>query len=171
MEEKCLNTLIKNNFERYGFAYKIPDPQPNKFGQMTSIKRPFDIFACILGKNIYMENKMQNNGYKSFNYENKLEDHQKDALHKIKHDNHNNVCLVGLGVWERYKTFELLLFDYQLIDYLKSNLNKNSLLKKELIKLKQNEYAISITKKKFDVESIFSKIITIDIYKKLFMED
>ncbi|MDA3854610.1 MAG: hypothetical protein PF569_00015 [Candidatus Woesearchaeota archaeon] len=166
MEEKDFNGLMSKVFNQYGFSYKIPDPQVNKYGIIADTKRPFDIFACVLGKNIYIENKFLNNGYASFPFS-RLEDHQRSSLIKIKKDRKQNETLVGVGFWKRYGYYTFMVMDYSLIEYLE-RLGKKSILKKEQIVLLDKGYMIPINKKEFDPKLVIDKNLTIEVWNNIF---
>ena len=168
MLEKDFNTIWNNMFKEIGFSYKIPDPQKNQFGTITDSKRPFDIFSCAFQRNWYVENKLVKGGYYAFNF-NRIEDHQWDNLEKIHKDTPSNITIFGIGFYEPRKIFDFIIIDLELAKYLKES--QVSIKRKELLYLKEKGFIITIKKKRFDINLIFDKILTINKWKEIFEEE
>lgn len=136
MKEKDLNSIINRSFSRYGFSHKISDPMHG-----TGIQNPFDGFSVFYDSPWYWESKLLK-GYQAFNFK-KIEKHQIDNLFFIKQELDHCYSLIILGIYEPRKYFDVLFFDITCIKNL-INLNKKSLLKKELLELKEQEYTFPI---------------------------
>lgn len=103
----------------------------------TGIQNPFDGFSVMHNLPWYWESKLLK-GYKAFNFK-KIEDHQIENLLKIK-DGLGDNCysLIILGVFEPRQYFDIFFFD---TGYIMDRIveGKKSILKKELLEIKENE--------------------------------
>lgn len=157
MKESNFNSVIIKTFNSYGngWAYKIPDPQG--IVAVNSVKRPFDVIANYDNESYYIESKLLKNDFLNFNFK-RLEDHQVWNLKQIKESNEYALCLVFIAYWISRKIYEFFVLD---IEYILKQIGKNkkSLLKKELLELKQNNMSVKIKKGKFDIDEMRSKII------------
>ena len=169
MKETVLNTIIKNSFiNANGWGYKIPDPsQTDIIGRKTNgisiFKtgiRPFDGVAVLYQKTIFWEAKLLK-GYKSFNF-NLIREHQISNLFAISRNKGtrdiNIYPLIIVGIWEPHKYFDLYFFHIDYIINLQKR-DKNSILKKEFMELKNKQLFLSIRKKLFDCNILTGKII------------
>jgi len=165
MDEKELNRDIGKRFRlREYFVHKLSD-DAGSF--VSTSKKPFDLFAVTKDIIFYGEGKLIKGGYSSFNF-NRIEDHQIKNLTDISTFKHSNIIsCVYVGFWESRKIYNVLFIDIDLINYLIKN-NKKSILKKELLILDESGYLNKI--KKFDIDNIRSRLLTIEKWKEI-MED
>lgn len=154
MKESDLNRVINKNFKSIGFSHKISDPVGG-----YGIENPFDGISFIFNKPYFWESKFLKNNFNAFNFS-KIEDHQFENLTKIKKLDIMNIseCIIILGYWVKNKIYEFFIFDINLIKDLKEK-GKVSILKKEILKLKEKDLSIKIKKEIFDVNEIQNKII------------
>lgn len=148
MKEKDFNQYFVSYINNYteGWAYKIPDPR--KGFSTSSAKRPYDIQGAYKDMDLYVESKFLK-GYKAFNF-NKIEPHQIYYLTQVSNSISKNFTtrypLICLAIWEPRKFIHMYFFDIKLINKLIKN--KKSILKKELLKLKSENYYIDMSLKK-----------------------
>lgn len=148
MLEKDLNSIINRSLSEYGFSHKIADPMHG-----TGTQKPFDGFSVFLNSSWYWESKFLK-GYQAFNFK-RIESHQMDSLLYIKKELDKVYSLIILGVYYPRKYFDLYFFD---IDYIYNLIDsKKSILKKELLDLKNN-HSIKIIRKddKYWIEDVLS---------------
>lgn len=166
MVESDLNRIIYSSFRLDGdFAHKISDDAGNFKG--TS-KKPFDGFAVDENKTYFMEGKLIKSVYGSFNF-NILEDHQIENLSTIWEKTRNRpdvFSLVYVGWWKRRTLFDVLFIDIDLILHLISQ-GKSSILKKELLLLKNEDLFLPIKKEYIDVSRITEKCVTKKVWEKV----
>lgn len=128
-----------------------------------SSKNPFDLFGISENLVFYWESKLIKNDIKSFSFS-AIREHQTANLLKIKEIVKNTLLesfvfpCVSLGIWIPRKPIELFLFDIEYITNLQK-MSKNSLVKKDLIKLIEQNKSIKIVNQKFDIRTIKEKII------------
>ena len=165
MKESDFNSIFVSSINTSGGkAYKIPDPQKGEV--YTSSQRPFDLFGSWNNKCFFVESKMEKSEHGSFNFK-RLADHQKDALDKFNIASGDSAdSLVVLAYWQSRSLFEVYVFDYTLIKKLLES-GKKSIIKKEILILKENDFYVNIRKKKFNVTELFSKIIGVDKWEKM----
>ncbi len=152
MKEKEINTIINNNFKRFGFSHKIADPMGG-----TGIQNPFDGFSVMNNTCMYWETKRLVD-YQAFNFR-KIEEHQIKNLKLIKDISSYTMCLIILAIWKSHKYLDLFFFDISYILYNRDILGKKSILKKELLNFKVNNKYLTVKKKVFDVNKIYDKVI------------
>lgn len=145
MQEKDLNRILFSSFRRLGgWGFKIPDT-PRELIMRGDAPKPFDGVGVYNNKSYYIESKFSN-GLKSFNF-NQVKDHQIYHLTEIRKASKDSISFVLLGVWESRKYFDVFCFDIDLINKLKTDLKK-SILKKELLKLYDENLFSSIKSEK-----------------------
>ena len=165
MQESDLNRIVNKKFSSLGFSHKISDGVGG-----VSVQNPFDGFSVFQKMPWYFESKLLKS-YQAFNFK-KIEDHQFNSLWKI-YQEIMAYCLILVGVYEPRKYFDLFLFDIDIIPLAKS-IGKKSILKKELLLLKEKEMYIPLYRDKelkdytFDCNNIQEKIITEYHLKKIF---
>jgi len=159
MNESDLNRIIVSSINSIGLAHKISDEASN---YVNTSKKPFDYFGITNSYIIYGESKFLK-GYQSFNF-NRIREHQLQALSKI-HSNRIAMGLdiilpvVSLGIWEPHKFFHVYFFDINLILNLQAK-GKNSLKKKDLLKLYKNScYTIIQNKEIQGIERLNTIIV------------
>ena len=161
MKESNLNTTIANAFLKLNFGHKISDASPTK--------KPFDGFAVALNTPFYYESKLVK-PLKSFNF-NSIEDHQYANLRAIKDNLFSAQSLFFLGAFESRKYYDIYAFDIGLITLLTKN-EKNSIIKKELEKIKQEGYTLPVKRENnkyvTDFSSLLEKVVTIDVWNYIF---
>ncbi len=161
MKEKDLNLTIKNNIiQQGGFAFKIPDPVG--IAAKMAIKNCFDGFGYTKQYAINFESKLLKK-LEAFNFS-LIKSHQIQNLKlisKLTEDWKGTKCLnvILLGIWIPRKEILLFVFDISYIVKLISEGNK-SILKKELLKLIDENKYISIKKKIFDTSLLEEKMIS-----------
>lgn len=159
MKEKELNTLIKNNFDRKGWAHKIADqPRYDKnSGQRFNLKKPFDGISMTPGNIYFWETKILT-GYKAFPLS-VIEEHQFEALQNIKLLT-EGMCiyaLIILGVYIFRVGVDLFFFDINYIKLMKDAKVK-SVLKTKLLDMKADGKFLPLRKKRFEVHKVPEKI-------------
>jgi len=160
MKEAQTNTVFNNSLKKKGFSHKIADPVGG-----YGIQNPFDGFTVAFDKHIYWEGKIVKGGFYSFNF-NRIEDHQYNNLLQIR-DQLHSICIINLAIWQSRKFFYFLLFDIELIKYLKDK-NKNSFIGKELKQFVDNNLYLEVKKKEIvNIDDFLSKIISIDSYEDM----
>ena len=152
MKEKEISTIINNNFKTIGFSHKIADPLGG-----TGIQNPFDGFSVFKGMPIYWEIKRLVD-YQAFNFK-KIKEHQINNLRLIKNLLPSALCLIILAIWKKRRFLDLYLFDIDYIIYNQEVLNKKSLLKKELLMLKENNEYLLVKNKKFNIDNLLNKMV------------
>lgn len=172
MVEKDLNRIIVKNIKQHGWAHKISDDAQS----FTSTGyKPFDLFGLTPINIIFAESKLLK-GYKAFSFD-RIRDHQVENLTTIKRISSKSLfaewvyTLIILGVWVIRKELSIYIFDINAITYLRDNLHKLSLLKKDLLLLKEREYYLPIQKEVFDVNRISEKLITCQTIQSLFQNE
>ncbi len=169
MKEKDINRMVFSNFRREGnFGHKISDDAQSF---TSTSKKPFDGWS-VTSENVYfLEGKLLKNSYGSFNFS-KLESHQYDSLNLISSltkTQPNVKSLVYIVWWQSRVIYDLLFIDIRLIQYLQ-NLGKKSILKKEALKIKENDLMFSIKKGTFPILKINEKTLNIQKWEKIFNE-
>ena len=142
MQEKDLNTIINNNFKRFGFSHKISDP----VGGVGS-QNPFDGFSVMQGTVYFWETKLLKE-FKALNFK-RIEEHQYESLTTIRDQCPECLCFVIAGIWIPRQCLELYLFDIDLLNWLR--VAKKSILQKELLRLREAKMMLPVIKKEFDV--------------------
>lgn len=169
MQESDLNRIVFSSFRQNNFfAYKIPDPP----GQVVSseVKRPFDGFAISDQGVFFLEGKLIKGNYSSFNFS-ILETHQiysLNLINSIQVQYPNKICypLVYVAWWVSRQIFDVAFFDMGVIKQLQDS-GKNSLIKKEILRLKDKGLFIPIKKQVLDINQIIYRIITIEDIKNI----
>jgi len=165
VKERDLNSIINRSFKKLGFSHKIADPMGG-----SGIQNPFDGFSVFNGLPWYWESKLIKNGYHSFNFKS-IEDHQFSNLSKISTDLKDKCyTLIILGIYLKYKYFEVMMFDVYYIMNLISK-GKNSLLQKELLKIRDKGYVSQI--QNIDGEKVLTNLENLEsriIFKDYFID-
>jgi len=165
MNEAGFNTIFVKtvNATGKGVGYKIPDP-PKAVAMMSS-QRPFDIIFAYDGKSYFLESKLEKTNFCSFSLL-RLAEHQVDWLTKF--NNYSGLSgrsLVALCYWEPRKTFDMFLFDWSFLERLLKE-GKKSILKKEILELRNKEYFTKISQSSFKIDEALTKIIGEDEWEK-----
>lgn len=118
-------------------------------------QNPFDGFSVFDNLPWYWESKILSHGYQSFNFK-KIEEHQFDNLKNIYEElsNINPFCsLIILGIYKSRTFFDVMFFSFNIIQEL-IIYNKKSLLKKDLLLIKENKMYLPIKRedKKYIVD-------------------
>jgi penicillin-binding protein-related factor A (putative recombinase) len=152
MEETDLNRIIAKSLH---WGHKLPDPQGQEV--YTASKRPFDGFGVTPNHFVYFESKFMK-GLESFNYKNRVEDHQWENLLDIKRINKLTTCVITLGIWAP-RDFKVMAFE---ANYLWDRMQKGipSLKAKELQSLLDKNLFVKVEKDMIDIELLLSKIIS-----------
>lgn len=156
MKENDFNGLVTKTFNNNenAWAYKIPDPQG--MAALSSIKRPCDIIAVYNNESYYIESKLLKNEFLAFNFS-RIEEHQIYHLTRIKKSNPNTLCLIFVAYWVSRKIYEFFVFD---IDFILEQMKTNkSILKKKILEMRNKNMSIKISKGKFNIDEMRSKII------------
>lgn len=142
MLEKDFNHDVVSLFNKWGWAYKIPDPSQD--AAVSSSKRPFDGFAFFKDEgSFFFESKLDKNKLQAFSLS-RVEDHQYENLLKLKEL--GAITAVLLGFWIPRKDYFFFAFDPLFLFNLKAS--RKSILAKELIWYKDNDFTIDLRGKK-----------------------
>ena len=157
MKESDLNHDLVSLFKGcQAMAHKLPDP--NQAVILSSSKRPFDGFARFPPpvNDFWFESKLIKNKVTAFS-PSRVEDHQFDALRKIK-QNGGRAAII-LGCWIPRKDYWFMVFD---VDFI-FGLQGVSLKQKDLLAYCEKNFNISLRSKDVDFfkpEWLIDKMIT-----------
>jgi hypothetical protein len=147
MDEKSFTGIIGKSLSQIGFFYKIPDPR--QVFTESSRQNPYDYISANPYMISFVECKLLK-GYQSFNFGH-IREHQiynlmliKNAIDNLKISD-KVFSLICLGIWESRKYFDVMFFDISYI-YNLMQMGKKSLLKKELLDIKESGYYKTIKK-------------------------
>ena len=157
MKESDLNHDLVSLFKSHNaMSWKIPDP--NQATVLNAAKRPFDGFARFPPpvNDFWFESKLIKNKVCAF-VTNRVEEHQFEALKKIK-QNGGHVAVI-LGCWIPRRDYWFMVFD---VDFI-FGLGGVSIKQKELFALCEKKYNISLRSRDIDSfkpEWLLDKLIT-----------
>lgn len=179
MVERDLNSIITYSFKGQHpeevSGQKVPDPMHG-----TGRQNIFDSFYITpWNLTYYIEAKLIKSDLGSLNF-NKIEDHQYRELRIIRNNTEHIQeyikPVIAAGWYVPRKIFEVLFIHINLIEHLKTKLNKNSIVKKELKQIYEYGLFTKILSKKIEGKKGYKKyfdpkmikIMTTSDWEKIF---